>query len=118
LLSPGSPVCCGSDSLADLAAGMAGTNSIGLGSNLTYTITVTNLGPNPASDVTVTDSLPAGVSFVSVTSTIGVCTNNIGTIVCNLGLMTNSAKATVTLVVIPTVPGAITNSAFVYSRAA
>src|SRR5260370_38603564 len=43
LLSPGNPVCCGSDSLADLAVGMVATNSIGLGSNLTYTITVTNL---------------------------------------------------------------------------
>src|SRR5439155_11498405 len=81
LMSPGASVGCGSDSLADLSAAMVATNSVSLGSNLTYTVTVTNLGPNPASDVTVTDALPAGLSFVSATSTIGICTNIGGTVI-------------------------------------
>src|SRR5262249_34773867 len=102
LFAPGAPACCGSDSMADVSAGMVGTNAVNLGSNLTYTISVTNLGPNPASDVIVTDALPAGLSFVSVTSSSGFCTNIGGTVICNLGTMSVGARATVTLVVTTT----------------
>ena len=38
------------------------------GSNLTYTIKVTNLGPSDNSGFTLSDPLPAGTSFVSATS--------------------------------------------------
>ena len=38
------------------------------GSNLTYTIKVTNLGPSDNSGFTLSDALPAGTSFVSATS--------------------------------------------------
>jgi uncharacterized repeat protein (TIGR01451 family) len=38
---------------------------VNVGSTLTYTIQVQNLGPNAATGVAVTDQLPKGVDFVS-----------------------------------------------------
>ena len=51
---------------ADLAINVVGApDPVNLGQNLTYTITVTNLGPGTAPQVQVTNTLPTGVSFVS-----------------------------------------------------
>ncbi len=41
---------------------------VNAGSNLTYTITVTNAGPSSASTVTLVDTLPPGTTFVSLAS--------------------------------------------------
>jgi uncharacterized repeat protein (TIGR01451 family) len=38
------------------------------GTNVTYTVTVTNHGPNYAGNVTMTDDVPAGTAFVSLVS--------------------------------------------------
>ncbi|HXS45851.1 MAG TPA: DUF11 domain-containing protein, partial [Solirubrobacterales bacterium] len=46
---------------------------VNVGSTLTYTILVQNLGPDTATGVTVTDQLPKGVDFVSATATAGQC---------------------------------------------
>ena len=42
-----------------------------VGDNITYLITLTNLGPDFATGVTVQDSLPAGLTFVSATPSQG-----------------------------------------------
>ncbi|HKY43589.1 MAG TPA: PQQ-dependent sugar dehydrogenase, partial [Pyrinomonadaceae bacterium] len=83
---------------------------VGLG--LSYRITATNNGPAAATNVTVTDTLPGGVAFVSATSTQGSCSGT-GPINCNLGSLTVGASAIVTIVVTPSSPGQITNSATV-----
>lgn len=45
-----------------------------IGSNVTYTLTVTNNGVADAQNITVTDNLPSSVSFISCSSTSGgVC---------------------------------------------
>src|SRR2546425_625640 len=63
------PICCGGNSLADLNLGTgSSTTSTGIGSNITYTINVTNLGPNTAADVLLVDALSSIVSFVSATN--------------------------------------------------
>src|SRR5262249_21969412 len=49
-----------------------------LGEALTYTITLTNLGPDSATNVTVQDLLPAGLSFVSATPSQGTYNNTNG----------------------------------------
>src|SRR3954464_6897794 len=44
---------------------------VAVGSTLTYTLQVQNLGPDPATGVIVTDQLPKGVDFVSATASVG-----------------------------------------------
>lgn len=72
---------------------------LNVGSNLTYTITVTNNGPNSATGIAVTDAVPAGLTFVSATATQGTCALAAGTITCNVGTLANGATATATVVV-------------------
>jgi uncharacterized repeat protein (TIGR01451 family) len=69
---------------------------VALGSDLTYTVTVTNNGPDASTGSTVTDTLPAGVTFVSATPSQGSCS---GTVTCDLGLLASGASATVAIVV-------------------
>ena len=113
------PICCGADTLADMAVGLGSSAAnVLLGSNFTYTINVTNLGPNTASDVVLTDVLPSNVTFGSASSSIGSCSNINGTLICNLGTMLNAARATITIAVTGTLPGYATNTATATSRAA
>ena len=83
-----------------------------VGGNLTYTITIANLQPMSAGGVTMTDVLPAGVNFVSVTSSQGTCTG-FPTIQCSLGVVSELANVTVTVVVTPTAAGTLSNTATV-----
>jgi uncharacterized repeat protein (TIGR01451 family) len=68
------------------------------GGTLTYTVTVTNLGPSAATSVTLVDTLPAGVAFVS--STPGPPTCNIAgpTLTCDLGTLAGGGGIAVTIV--------------------
>ena len=58
--------------MANLGIGVTGPATTTPGSNVAYTITVTNAGPNPANNVVVNDATPAGLNFVS---TAGDCTS-------------------------------------------
>ena len=80
------------------------------GSNLTYTITVTNNGPSAATGVTMTDALRGTLTFVSATPSQGTCTSSI---VCSLGVLSNGSSAIITIVVTPTQVGGISNTATV-----
>src|SRR4029077_16951083 len=53
---------------ADLAITKTGPASVVAGTNVVYTITVTNAGPSSAEGVVVSDATPAGLTFVSNTS--------------------------------------------------
>jgi uncharacterized repeat protein (TIGR01451 family) len=57
----------------------ASPEPVNQGTNLTYTLQVTNNGPAVAQGVTVTDMLPPEVSFTSVSTTQGSCTYTVGT---------------------------------------
>ncbi len=80
---------------------------------MAYTLTITNNGPATATGVTVTDALPASVTFSSVSASQGTCTSIAGVVTCSLGALTNSGVATVTISVLPNVPGLLTNTAAV-----
>ncbi|HUJ09511.1 MAG TPA: PKD domain-containing protein [Verrucomicrobiae bacterium] len=85
-----------------------------VGSNMTYTVTVTNNGPSSATDVTVTDALPASVTFLSATPTQGTCTTDaLGRVVCDLGVMASNDIVSVAIVGTPSSAGEITNIAVV-----
>jgi len=100
-------------SSADLAlTKTASPSPVGIGSNLIYTLIVTNNGPSPATNVTVSDTLPAGPNFVSAASTQGTCSGTT-TVACSIGTLANAATATVTIVMKPVAAGNITNTASV-----
>lgn len=87
--------------------------------NLTYSISVQNLGQGAADGVSVTDELSADAVFVSATASQGLCTragggSRDGIITCALGTMTAFSTATVTIVVSPSRAGTtLTNTATV-----
>lgn len=100
---------------ADLRITKTAAASIPLGSNLVYTITVTNGGPSDATGVVVQDPLPAGATFVSATPTQGTCSEVSGVVTCALGAFAKGSTATVVLTVTPTTVGDLVNTANVTS---
>jgi len=90
-----------------------------VGSSLTYTIGVQDLGPDPATNVTVTDDLPKGVDLVSASGPGGPCAAQGGKVTCGLGSLDpvgvnyGGAQATVTIVVVPRAAGTLRNTATV-----
>ena len=101
--------------VAELAADLELSKSVSpdpvlLGNNLTYTLTVTNGGPSDATDVVLNDTLPAGVNFVSASDS---CSEDNGTVICDIGSLLAGDSATVVFVVTPESAGDLTNSASV-----
>ena len=86
----------------------AAPTSVNVGSNVVYTLTVSNAGPAPATGVTVTDTLPAGLTYVS---------NDCGaafaapTLTWSVGALAVSASATCHVTATVTQPGPIVNIA-------
>jgi uncharacterized repeat protein (TIGR01451 family) len=83
-----------------------------VGAQLVYTLTVRNAGPDTANNVRVTDALPATTRFVSVKTSQGTCTGG-GVVRCSLGSIASGGRAIVTIVVRPSEPGALINTATV-----
>ncbi len=97
---------------ADLAVTKTASSATPIiGSNVTFTVTVSNNGPSAAAGVNVNDQLPAGYTFVSATPSVG--TYNAGTGVWAVGALASGANATLQIVatVLPTGPYANTATA-------
>ena len=90
---------------ADLAvdktdSGAYGQDPVTLGSEITYTITVTNGGPDTANGVELSDNLPSQLDFVASNPSQGSCKGS-NNITCELGSIANGGSATVTIRVLP-----------------
>src|SRR5438093_1660609 len=82
-----------------------------LGSNVIYTVTVTNAGPEVALGVLLTTTLPAGMNFVSAVAQQGSCSNDVAGVHCDLGSLFRSDSVAVTIVATATGLGAQTVTA-------
>ena len=85
---------------ADLAVTKSGPATIVSGSNISYTLALTNNGGASASAVSLSDTLPPGEAFVSLTQNSGpafICTTG-ATISCSNASLASGASAAFTLV--------------------
>jgi uncharacterized repeat protein (TIGR01451 family) len=98
---------------ADLAVtNTASASSITLGSNISYTLKVTNNGPASATNVMLADDVTSSVNVVSFTQSQGSCPAGPSS-GCNLGTLAPGATATATFVVTPNAAGPLTSIASV-----
>ncbi len=94
--------------VADLSLTKTVNNKVPvLGSEVEYTITVSNAGPNTATNVRVKDVLPAGLEFVS-SSTL---TNSLGVLTATVPSIAKNASVSFTFKAKVTQTGAIVNKA-------
>ena len=99
--------------MTDLAiAASVAPMTITLGTNVTYTLRISNLGPETATLLTLTDELPNGVNLVTATLTGGLCGHG-SPLTCTLPTLAAGLNATATIVVAPLHFGPITNTASV-----
>jgi uncharacterized repeat protein (TIGR01451 family) len=99
----GTDVPAVNSNLADIAITKTGPVSAPPNTDITYTITVTNVGPNNATNVSWTDTLPNSVppgnplTFVSFNQTSGPtfnCPNPGATVNCSIATLNNGVSAT------------------------
>ena len=87
--------------LSDMAIKMeAAPDPVSLSQPLTYTISVSNLGPDPARHITVTDNLPFGVELKSISMAGGECARIAGIPFCDLENLAAGGTAVVKLVIV------------------
>ena len=70
-----------------------------VGTELDYTLRVTNAGPQAVTGLVVSNQLAEGVEFISVTSSQGTCSQTGGVVLCELGEMPRGGSATIDLAV-------------------
>jgi uncharacterized repeat protein (TIGR01451 family) len=81
----------------------------GIGTEATFTITLTNSGPSNATGVAVRDQLPAGLTYVSSTPSVG--TYDSGTGIWSIGNLASGTSVTLTLVARIDALGSLNNTA-------
>jgi uncharacterized repeat protein (TIGR01451 family) len=98
--------------VSDLAVRMTSSPaSLLAGAELTYKLSVTNLGPAAASDVVVSDTLPIGVGVAFSTATVGTVSISGSLATWTIGNLNVGAGATATLITTPSLGGQLINVA-------
>jgi uncharacterized repeat protein (TIGR01451 family) len=102
--------------VADLAVTKTGPATATEGDTITYTVTLTNIGPSDAQGVTLTDTLPAQLNLLSATASTGTVTTAGKTVTVSVGTVAASqAPITLTMVVQVAEDGTPINTATVTS---
>lgn len=120
VLFGGSAQVAAAQGIADLKlTKVADRKNVRIGENITYTITLTNLGPDSATDVVFGDSIPDPLNLVSFTCSQGI--SNGGSF-CAVESVPSGASVTATLVATPITNPAkserrFTNTAFIAESA-
>ena len=106
--------------LANLSLTMTeSADPVNIGTGLSFSLTVNNLGPEVASNVQVVNTLPSDVSFVSASGTDWSCNEAGGTVICDqASLAVGDANPIVINVMAPSTAGDIANQATVSSGTA
>jgi uncharacterized repeat protein (TIGR01451 family) len=85
---------------ADLTISKSAPETIESGAELTYTLTVDNIGAADASGIKVVDTLPTGATYVSASGDHGFsCSEAGGVVTCTGGSINAGDSATITIVV-------------------
>ena len=100
---------------ADLSVNKSGPATANAGTNITYTVTLTNNGPSNAANAALTDTVPANTTFVSESQMTGPtfsCTTpaagGTGTVNCSIAsLAPGSATFSITVHINPGAVGAV-----------
>jgi uncharacterized repeat protein (TIGR01451 family) len=82
-----------------------------VGSNFTYSVTVSNAGPGAVTNVVMFDILPADAVLVSASNSRGLCTLTNGILNCPLGALDPQTAVTTTLTIESRTPGTLVNTA-------
>ncbi|HKQ36665.1 MAG TPA: immunoglobulin domain-containing protein, partial [Verrucomicrobiae bacterium] len=100
------------DPISDGSVNIAATPSpVGVGQNVTFTLTVSNGGPSAVSSMLLTNVLPTNAVLQSFVPSQGGCTNVAGEIRCDFGVMEGGGVATLSVVVTPQQVGVLSNYA-------
>ena len=98
---------------ADLAISKSDEpDPVGASTTLTYTLSVSNVGPSTASAITVTDTLPPGVTYGNASGFGWNCDHNSGIVTCTMSsLAIGVAPDVIITVTTPVTGGIIVNTA-------
>ncbi len=105
---------------ADLAIAVTDApDPVAPGGALTYTVTVTDLGPGAATNLTVTDTLPAGATFVSAMGTGWTCMQAAGVVTCTRPALAVGVAPPIAIVIMaPNASGTISDTATIAATSA
>src|SRR5689334_11097732 len=84
---------------ADIVVSKSGDETVALGGQITYSLTVYNAGPDDAVNIVLTDVLPAHTSFVDASTNTGSVSFDGTTLTVNVGTLASDSMANATLVV-------------------
>ncbi len=97
---------------ADLAVSLSDApDPVAVGSNLTYSLTVSNAGPAAADAVVLTNQWSAPAALISATTSRGAWSTNANAVIVDVGSLASGESAAISIVIQPQTTGLLTNVA-------